>query len=99
MFLDHLEQAFSVLVFTAEVGMRLFIAPISSKCRFSRWNYLCSFYGIVDLGSIAPWWVITLPWCVRRLDVYVFVCVCPLADIFLAIMQVCVVYLFVCVFV
>ncbi|CAN0572545.1 unnamed protein product, partial [Ectocarpus sp. 12 AP-2014] len=32
-------EAFSVLVFTAEISMRLFIAPISSKYAFSRWKY------------------------------------------------------------
>lgn len=49
-------QAFSVVVFTAEISMRLFIAPISSKYNFSRWNYLLSFFGIVDISAIAPWW-------------------------------------------
>jgi len=48
-------QAVSVLVFTAEILMRLFIAPISSKYAFSRWNYITSFYGIIDLASILPW--------------------------------------------
>lgn len=48
-------QAFSVLVFTAEISMRLFIAPVSSRYRFSRWTYLSSFLGFVDVASIAPW--------------------------------------------
>ncbi|CAN0355510.1 unnamed protein product, partial [Scytosiphon promiscuus] len=50
-------QAFSVVVFTAEISMRLFIAPISARYSFSRWTYLSSFFGIVDIASIAPWWV------------------------------------------
>ncbi|CAM9449358.1 unnamed protein product, partial [Hapterophycus canaliculatus] len=50
-------QAFSVVVFTAEILMRLFIAPISSKYSFSRWTYLSSFFGIVDIASIAPWYI------------------------------------------
>lgn len=49
------EQAFSVLVFTAEISMRLFIAPISSRYSFSRWTYLTSFFGVIDVASIAPW--------------------------------------------
>ncbi|CAN0494324.1 unnamed protein product, partial [Ectocarpus sp. 12 AP-2014] len=55
-------EAFSVLVFTAEISMRLFIAPISSKYAFSRWKYLSSFFGVVDVASIAPWYIETILW-------------------------------------
>lgn len=44
-----------MVVFTLEISMRLFIAPISSKYGFSRWTYITSFFGIVDIASIAPW--------------------------------------------
>ncbi|CAM9142714.1 unnamed protein product [Ascophyllum nodosum] len=50
-------EAFSVLVFTAEIAMRFFIAPISSEYNRSRWNYMTSFFGIIDLASIVPWYV------------------------------------------
>eukprot|EP00752_Nemacystus_decipiens_P005802 g5248.t1 len=53
-------EAFSVLVFTAEISMRLFIAPISSRYSFSRWTYLSSFFGFIDIASIAPWYVETI---------------------------------------
>lgn len=44
-----------MVVFTAEIAMRLFIAPISSRYSFSRWTYLSSFFGFIDVASIAPW--------------------------------------------
>ncbi|CAM9528674.1 unnamed protein product, partial [Phaeothamnion confervicola] len=50
-------EAFSVVIFTGDLLARLFSAPLSPKYDFSRIGYLTSFFGIVDLGTVVPWYV------------------------------------------
>lgn len=44
-------EVFTVLVFTAEYGLRIFAAR-------SKTGFIFSFYGIVDLLAIAPFWLL-----------------------------------------
>ncbi|CAM9445641.1 unnamed protein product [Discosporangium mesarthrocarpum] len=50
-------EAFSVAVFTFEIILRIFTAPISSKYGGSVWSYVFSFYGIIDFASVLPWYI------------------------------------------
>lgn len=50
-------EAVSVMVFTVEYILRLFSAPKSRQALFSTTVYAFTFFGIVDLLSIAPWFV------------------------------------------
>ncbi|MGH7974643.1 MAG: ion transporter, partial [bacterium] len=50
-------EAFSVIIFTAEYFFRLFSASKNALALFSPWVYATTFYGIVDVVSVAPWFV------------------------------------------
>eukprot|EP00439_Symbiodinium_sp_Y106_P055861 s2154_g7.t2 len=65
-------ELFSVLVFTFEYSANVWSAPANSRPKFqstehaaagapSR-NYICSFFGIVDLVTVAPFWIQTVMW-------------------------------------
>ena len=43
-------EVFTVVVFTLEYGLRLFVAE-------RRWKFVFSFYGLVDLAAIAPFYL------------------------------------------
>lgn len=47
----------SVLFFTVEYLLRLFSASKSRNALYSPWVYSITFFGLVDLISIAPWYV------------------------------------------
>ena len=49
-------ELISVLIFTCEYLMRLYSAKVTAKYVFNRWNFVTSFFGCVDLISIAPWY-------------------------------------------
>ena len=50
-------ELFSVILFTIDFLVRLYTAPLSSAFCNSRIYYLTSFFGIVDILSIAPYYV------------------------------------------
>lgn len=52
---DSLE-AFSVAVFTLDFGARLFTAPVNGTYA-SAFKYLTSFFGVVDVVSVLPWYL------------------------------------------
>lgn len=56
---DALEvfEVFTVLVFTIEYALRLFSASKDIEHLYSRWYYATTFFGIVDLLSILPWYI------------------------------------------
>lgn len=56
----NLFEAFSVIVFTTEYIMRLATAPLSSKYGGSYAGYALSFFGVVDLATILPWYIQTV---------------------------------------
>ena len=45
-----------MLAFTVEYVARIYTAPISAKYLYKRYNFVSSFYGIVDFISIAPFY-------------------------------------------
>jgi len=47
----------SVAFFTVEYVLRLFSAPKNVQALFSSWTYATTFFGLVDLISILPWFV------------------------------------------
>ena len=47
----------SVAFFTAEYLLRLFSAPKNVQALYSPWTYATTFFGLVDLISILPWFV------------------------------------------
>ncbi len=49
-------EAFSVVVFSIDYVGRLFSSPVDGNYK-SVFRYVFSFYGIVDLVSIAPWYI------------------------------------------
>ena len=55
-FLSIFEVA-SVIFFTIEYGLRLFSARKNVQALYSPWTYATTFFGLVDLISIAPWFV------------------------------------------
>jgi len=55
-------ELFSVLVFTFEYSANVWSAPANSRYMFCRRNYICSFFGIVDLVTVAPFWIQTVMW-------------------------------------
>lgn len=55
-FLDGFEMV-SVLLFTAGYLMQVYAAKAMPKFCFKRRNYILSFWGIVDLITVLPWWV------------------------------------------
>ncbi|CAE7409298.1 Shal [Symbiodinium microadriaticum] len=55
-------ELFSVLVFTFEYSANVWSAPANSRYMFCRRNYVCSFFGIVDLVTVAPFWIQTVMW-------------------------------------
>merc|ERR1711871_1683165 len=50
-------EEISIAIFTFEYVLRLWTARISSAYSFSRIEYFFSFYGIVDLATILPFYV------------------------------------------
>jgi len=54
-FFDIFEEV-SIFFFTVEYLLRLFSAPKSRTALYSSWTYARTFFGIVDLLSIAPWY-------------------------------------------
>jgi len=58
-YFDNFELV-SVIIFTLEYLARAYSAPYTAKFVYNRWNFLTSFYGIVDLLSIAPWYLMML---------------------------------------
>lgn len=55
-FLGTFEVA-SVVFFTIEYGLRLFSASKNVEALYSPWIYATTFFGLVDLISIAPWFI------------------------------------------
>ncbi|CAE7483961.1 Kcnd2 [Symbiodinium pilosum] len=52
----------SVLVFTFEYAANVWSAPANSRYMFCRRNYIVSFFGLVDLVTVAPFWIQTVMW-------------------------------------
>jgi len=50
-------EAFTVMVFTVEYLLRLFSVPKDKLHLYQRWCYVTTFFGIVDLLAIAPWYI------------------------------------------
>merc|ERR1712050_159080 len=50
-------ELFSVIVFSGQYLAQVFAAPVNSKFAGKRWNYIYSFWGLVDLITVAPWWL------------------------------------------
>lgn len=48
--LCQIVEIVSILLFTGEYALRLWTAP-------SRWKYALSFWGVIDLLTVAPWWL------------------------------------------
>lgn len=55
-FLDNFEMG-SVLIFTFGYLLQVYAAPMNAKYKFQRRNFLVSFFGIVDLITVLPWWI------------------------------------------
>ena len=55
-FFDQFEQI-SVFFFTAEYILRLISARKSRQTLYSSWVYATTFFGLVDLLSIVPWYI------------------------------------------
>ena len=55
-FFDQFEQV-SVFFFTAEYILRLIAARKSRQALYSPWVYATTFFGLVDILSIAPWYI------------------------------------------
>lgn len=55
-FFDTLE-AISVMIFSLEYAARLYASRGSAKYLYSRWSFVISFFGLVDVVSILPWYV------------------------------------------
>lgn len=56
----HIFDFFSVVAFSLEYLLRLYVAPEDSEfasARFPRLRYMFSFYALVDLASIAPFYL------------------------------------------
>jgi len=49
-------EAISVAFFTLEFLSRLYSARCNQVTGYSHWGYICSFYGIVDIISIVPFY-------------------------------------------
>lgn len=49
-------EAFSVALFTFDFVARLCTATVNASYG-TPWNYLTSFFGIVDVASILPWYL------------------------------------------
>eukprot|EP00899_Mesostigma_viride_P007563 jgi/Mesvir1/16808/Mv15172-RA.1 len=58
-------EAASVAVFTLDYACRLLAASCNRVYRYSPWRYATSFYGLVDLLSIVPWYVEQSFWITR----------------------------------
>eukprot|EP00927_Polykrikos_kofoidii_P086361 TRINITY_DN964_c0_g4_i1.p1 TRINITY_DN964_c0_g4~~TRINITY_DN964_c0_g4_i1.p1 ORF type:complete len:1265 (+),score=230.66 TRINITY_DN964_c0_g4_i1:161-3955(+) len=50
-------ETVSVAVFTVEYLMRLFSVPKDIVHLYSRWLYVTTFFGIVDLVTVVPWYL------------------------------------------
>jgi len=50
-------EAWSVFFFTVDYFLRLFSARKSRKALYSPWVYSRTFFGIIDLVSVLPWYV------------------------------------------
>jgi len=50
-------EAWSVFFFTVDYALRLFSARKSREALFSPWTYATTFFGLVDLVSIFPWYI------------------------------------------
>lgn len=50
-------EAFTVMIFTIEYLMRLLSVTKDKKHLYSRWCYVTTFFGVVDLLAIAPWYI------------------------------------------
>jgi len=50
-------EKWSVLFFTIDYALRLFSAKKSREALFSPWVYAFTFFGLVDILSILPWYV------------------------------------------
>ena len=50
-------EAWSVLFFTIDYILRLFSARKSREALYSPWVYAITFFGIVDLVSVLPWYI------------------------------------------
>jgi len=50
-------ETLSVLIFTVEYCLRLFSVVKDKEHLYSRWCYLTTFFGFVDLFTILPWYI------------------------------------------
>jgi len=53
----ELFEVISVVCFTVDYLLRVYSASVNRSYRCSTFAYLTSFYGVVDLISIAPWYI------------------------------------------
>lgn len=56
----HAFEVFSVVVFTVEYILRFYVAPLDeefSKAKYPRLRYVFSFYALIDLFAIAPFYL------------------------------------------
>lgn len=47
----------SVLIFTIMYAAHIWVAEVDGNCSFNRWNYITSFWGVVDFITVAPYWL------------------------------------------
>lgn len=50
-------ETLSILIFTVEYCLRLFSVVKDKEHLFSRWCYMSTFFGVVDLMTILPWYI------------------------------------------
>jgi hypothetical protein len=66
-------EAISVVVFTFEFALRVFSVRYDSAHEFSRMFYLTTFFGVVDIFAILPWYIqLVLEAAGVRVNVFIF---------------------------